>query len=74
MGALLEPLTSIKALRIQKEPKLTSEELNKVLYDVCPMGVQMDKDSSANFIDHAGCIHCGKCVTEVPKLLEPKFL
>jgi len=74
MGALLEPMTTLKALRIQKSPKLSVDELNKVLYEVCPMGVQLDKDSSSEFIDHPNCIHCGKCVVEVPKKLETTFL
>jgi len=74
MGALLEPATQIKTLRIHKSTKVDNEELNKVLYDICPMGVQLDKDSSADFIDSPNCIHCGKCITEDPKNLEPKFL
>jgi len=73
LGALMEPVASFKALRIQKSTKLTKEELNPLLEDVCPMGVQLDKDSSADFIDHPACIHCGKCVTEEPKHLETVF-
>eukprot|EP01087_Luapelamoeba_hula_P020977 TRINITY_DN724_c0_g1_i1.p1 TRINITY_DN724_c0_g1~~TRINITY_DN724_c0_g1_i1.p1 ORF type:complete len:315 (+),score=51.02 TRINITY_DN724_c0_g1_i1:31-945(+) len=73
MGALLEPATPLKALRINKAPKLTNQNLNKLLEDVCPMGVQLDKDRSSTYIDSPSCVHCGKCVTEEPKYLEPKF-
>jgi len=73
LGALYEPMAPFKFLRIQRSNKLSTEELNKVLYDVCPMGVQLEKDSSAEVLDHPACIHCGKCVTEEPRNLEPKF-
>jgi len=69
MGALLEPLSKYKMLRIHRSSKQTKEELNKILADVCPMGVQVTNE--ADFIDHPGCIHCGRCVTEAPKHLSP---
>jgi len=71
MGALMEPMSQFKLLRITRNPKLTTEDLNKVLDDVCPMGVHLEKDGE--FIDHPGCIHCGKCVTEEPRTLDSKF-
>jgi len=73
LGALMEPVTSFKALRINRGSKLSGEDLNSLLEDICPMGVQVDKDASSDFIDHPGCIHCGKCVTHEPKSLEPVF-
>lgn len=73
LGALLEPLSKYKYLRINKHSKLTKEELNKTLADICPMGVQIQNEES-DFIDHPGCVHCGRCVTELPKQLEQKVL
>jgi len=67
MGTLLEPLSSYKVLRIYRAPKASKEELNKVLSDVCPMGVQLDKEEYVS--DSPACIHCGKCVTESPSVL-----
>jgi len=72
MGALLEPFSKYKALRIYRSGKLVKEDLNKLLADVCPMGVQASSEES-DFIDHPGCIHCGKCITELPKMLEQKI-
>lgn len=69
MGAMLEPMSKYKFLRIYRSTKLPREELNKVLSDVCPTGVQLDNNSAPDFIDHPLCIHCGKCVTELPKEL-----
>jgi len=72
MGALLEPLSKYKALRIYRSTKLAKDDLNRILADVCPMGVQAQSDE--DFIDHPGCVHCGKCVTESPKMLSQKVL
>jgi len=73
MGALLEPLSKYKILRIYRASKLMKEDLNKILADICPMGVQQQSEES-DFIDHPGCIHCGKCVIETPKRLEQKIV
>jgi len=73
MGALLEPLSKYKFLRIVRSPKSTKEELNKVLNDVCPMGVQITSDEGET-IESSSCVHCGKCITEAPKLLEQRVL
>jgi len=73
LGALLEPLSKYKMLKIYRNPKQSKDELNKVLSDVCPMGVQV-KNEDSEFIDHPGCVHCGKCVTESPKTLFPRLL
>jgi len=62
LGALLEPLAPYKILRIRKSAP--TEEFNKTLSDVCPMGVQL---GDTDYIDHSGCINCGKCMTEYPK-------
>jgi len=69
MGALLEPFSKYKALRLHWSTKLPREELNAVLDDVCPMGVQIAKDYSSDYIDHPGCINCGKCITTEPEYL-----
>jgi len=72
MGALLEPLSKYRGLRIYRSSKVTKDEVNKVLSDVCPTGVQVESDET-DFIDDPNCIHCGKCFTRKPKLLNPKF-
>jgi len=65
MGALLEPLSPFKMLRISKSSKLQKEELNSTLRDVCPMEVQVSEEN-AKFISEGGCITCGKCISEYP--------
>jgi len=72
LGALYEPLSKYKMLRLYKNPKQSNHELNKVLADVCPMGVQLGNEDS-EFIDNGGCVHCGRCVTESPKPLTQKI-
>jgi len=73
LGALLEPVTKFKFLRIRYKTKEGGEGLNAMLADVCPMGVQVGKESS-EYIDHPSCIHCGKCITEDPKNLTQTIL
>lgn len=65
MGTLLDPVTSYKVLRIGRSQKSNAVEQNKVLTEVCPMGVQVDNNSA--FVDHPGCVHCGRCVSADPK-------
>eukprot|EP01089_Gocevia_fonbrunei_P010602 TRINITY_DN23543_c0_g1_i1.p1 TRINITY_DN23543_c0_g1~~TRINITY_DN23543_c0_g1_i1.p1 ORF type:complete len:299 (-),score=54.08 TRINITY_DN23543_c0_g1_i1:39-935(-) len=72
MGALLEPTFSYRALKIQT--KLPREEMNNLLSDVCPMGVQLGKESTSDYIENPNCIHCGKCVTEEPTRIRQSFL
>jgi ferredoxin-type protein NapH len=74
MGTLLEPLSKYKALRLHKGKNLSKEEFNLLLSDVCPMGVQLEKDDDSDFIDHPACVHCGKCVTEAPQHVSQKIL
>jgi len=76
LGALMEPLSKYKGLRILRSPKLLKEDLNKVLADVCPMGVQVQAAEGVQerFIDAGGCIHCGKCITETPRMLSQQFV
>jgi len=66
MGALLEPVSRWKMLRINRRD-IATDDLNKLLSDVCPTGVQASNHS--DFLDSGGCIHCGKCVSEQPKYL-----
>jgi len=75
LGALMEPLSKYKGLRILRSSKVPKEELNKVLGDVCPMGVQVQsaEGTQDSFIDAGGCIHCGKCLTEAPRMLTQQF-
>jgi len=73
LGALYEPLAKYKMLRIYRNIKQTKDELNRILSDVCPMGVQITSEES-EFIDHGGCVHCGKCVAESPKPLTQRIL
>jgi ferredoxin-type protein NapH len=71
LGAMLEPLSRFKTLRIYRAQNYAKEDLNKLLSDVCPMGVQVTSDDT-NFIDSPSCIHCGRCVVEAPKKLFPQ--
>lgn len=72
LGALLETVSPYKMLRIYRK-KGTKEEVNKVLADVCPMGVQVETEDTA-FLSHGGCVHCGKCLTELPRHLQQKII
>jgi len=67
MGAMLEGLSNYKILRISKSPKLSRDELNKTLKDVCPMEIQISDKDDSEFISDSGCIHCGRCVVKHPK-------
>jgi polyferredoxin len=73
LGAMFEPVQKYKMLRvaITHKDKASREEINRTLDRVCPMGVTVDDGSS--FIEHPGCIHCGKCVAELPKKLQQTF-
>jgi len=68
LGGLMEPLSKYKFLRITRSGRYAKDDANKLLADICPMGVQLQSED-ADFIDHGGCIHCGKCVTEAPRHL-----
>ncbi len=61
-----------QALRIARNTKVPRDEQNKALAEVCPMGVQIESNSSES-IEHVGCVHCGKCVTVEPKNFWPEF-
>jgi len=71
LGALLEPMTRYKALKIYRSSKLSKDEFNKYLSDVCPTGVQIEQYE--DFIESPACIHCGRCVTKHPELLSQKL-
>jgi len=72
MGALLEPLSKFKWLKINRT-RGNREEQNKALHEVCPTGVQITSDEN-DFIDHPNCIHCGKCSTEYPNYFGQKIM
>lgn len=66
LGAILEIFTPYKLLRIVRSPKYDKDECNKMLSEVCPMGVTA---SRSKVIDHPACIHCGTCVAHEPTKL-----
>jgi len=73
LGGILEPFSKFKLLRFtfKAQGKVPREEINKTLSDVCPMGVQIGSEST--FIDHPGCINCGKCIVEHPREITQTF-
>eukprot|EP01092_Planopodium_desertum_P016139 TRINITY_DN888_c0_g1_i2.p1 TRINITY_DN888_c0_g1~~TRINITY_DN888_c0_g1_i2.p1 ORF type:complete len:246 (-),score=28.31 TRINITY_DN888_c0_g1_i2:42-779(-) len=72
MGGLLDPLSSYKVLRIKFKETKDRAYLNEKLNEVCPMGVQVTDNevgtAGSNTIESAACIHCGKCVTQYPRI------
>lgn len=72
MGASLEPLASLKLLRINRNIAVSKDENNKVLESVCSMGVRVANDSDT-FISDSNCIHCGACVAQAPEQFEQAF-
>jgi ferredoxin-type protein NapH len=72
MGLLLGLTNKFKLLKIYRKNKFLKEEANKVLDDVCPMGVEI-KSEEVDFIDHSDCIHCGKCIMAAPKIFNQKI-
>jgi len=75
MAAIMEPVFRFRFLKIHyNASKAGREEANNVLANVCPMGVQIEKDSTDTYIDNVQCIHCGKCVTEEPTVFSQRFL
>lgn len=71
LGLLVEQFSQFKILRIHRSIKYSHSRTNDVLNDICPMGVTLEENSE--FIDHQACIHCGKCVTELPLELEQRL-
>jgi polyferredoxin len=71
LGALFEPMSPYKFLRISVSPSLPRDEFNQVLKKVCPMDVQLSAGDT--FISDGGCIHCGKCLTERPTQTSQQF-
>jgi len=72
LGALLEPLSKYKLLRIVKNQQKSKENINSILSNVCPMGVETVSEEYG-FIEHGGCIHCGKCVAASKELSQKLF-
>ncbi len=64
MGAVLQPLAPFKFLRIRRQAGTSKEDCNRILDEVCPMGVKV-ADSDA-FVSDSNCIHCGNCPTAAP--------
>eukprot|EP01088_Endostelium_zonatum_P005060 TRINITY_DN16492_c0_g1_i1.p1 TRINITY_DN16492_c0_g1~~TRINITY_DN16492_c0_g1_i1.p1 ORF type:complete len:324 (-),score=41.86 TRINITY_DN16492_c0_g1_i1:51-1022(-) len=75
MAAIMEPVFRYRFLKINwNQSKVSREEANNILLDVCPMGVTIDKESTSGAIDNVNCIHCGKCVTEQPSVFSQRLL
>jgi len=71
MGAVLQPMAPFKFLRIRRAPGVSKEECNRILDDVCPMGVKVgDSDS---FVSDPNCIHCGNCPTAAPDVFSQQI-
>ena len=64
LGALFEPLASYKVLRLRRNTNKPVERINKVLGDVCPMGVVLSE--ADDYFTSGSCITCGKCITILP--------
>lgn len=71
MGAVFEPFTNFKMLRITKDASMSDSMVSEVLEKNCPMGVTQ-YDTRSNVISHPNCIHCGRCTAASP-LLKQKF-
>ena len=63
-GAILSPFSPFKFLHIRRTAASTKEDANRILDEVCPMGVRAS-DSETKITD-PNCIHCGNCTTAAP--------
>lgn len=73
MGAVFEPFTKFKALKIKRDEKLGMDAFNKVMDENCPMGVSQTNIHNANVIDHPNCINCGRCTAATHLLKQQLF-
>jgi ferredoxin-like protein FixX len=67
MGAVLQPFAPVKFLRIRRAVGSSKEDSNRLLDEVCPMGVRVTDSDDGSITDPA-CIHCGNCTTAAPDL------
>jgi len=70
MGALLDPLSAYKAVRITVKKDKDADYINEKLNEVCPMGVTVTTNEIGGSIESPSCIHCGACTTQYPKLFK----
>jgi len=67
LGVCFEPFAKYKILRIARTKNVSLEKFNKLMNDVCPMGVEQNtrelKGLDAEYITSSNCIHCGCCVS-----------
>merc|ERR1711916_32564 len=71
MGAVLTPLAPYKFLRVTRSSGFSAADNNRVLADVCDMGVRVsDKDA---FITDGNCTTCGACVQAAPNEFALEF-
>jgi len=70
LGVCFEPFAKYKVLRIARTKNIPLEKFNKIMNDVCPMGVEQTtrelKGVDAEYITSSACIHCGRCVSASP--------
>lgn len=74
MGAVFEPFTKFKALKIRRDKNLTASGFNSIMEKCCPMGVsQTDANEDSPIVAHPNCIHCGRCTAASPLLMQELF-
>jgi len=70
LAVCFEPFRKCKVVRIARSKNATLEEFNRVMNEVCPMGVDQNtkdlKGVDAEYITSPNCIHCGRCVSVSP--------
>jgi len=70
LAVCFEPFRKCKVVRIARSKNATLEEFNRVMNEVCPMGVEQNtkdlKGEDAEYITSGSCIHCGRCVSISP--------
>jgi len=70
LAVCFEPFSKCKVVRIARSKNCSLEEFNRVMSEVCPMGVDQStkdlKGVDAEYITSPACIHCGRCVSSSP--------
>jgi len=74
LAVCFEPFTKCKILRIARSKNIPLEEFNRVMNEVCPMGVEQStrelKGDDAKYVTSPFCIHCGRCVSASPNFTQ----
>jgi len=67
LAVCYEPFAKYKVLRIARTKNVSIEGFNRLMNEVCPMGVEQNtrelKGVDAEYITSSSCIHCGRCVS-----------